>query len=85
MRHHCSFNCVRLTFSIAMTGIEQRYVIELLHPKKFGLDQIVAELAMVDGNKPIEKNGRVLDPPSQGGKIRYGRRSEARPPAVSRC
>jgi hypothetical protein len=43
-RHH-SFNRVRLTFSIAMSKIEQKNVIKFLYAKQFALDRIVAQLA----------------------------------------
>jgi hypothetical protein len=38
-----------------MTEIEQRYVIEFIHAKKFGLDQIVAQLASVCGEQAYAK------------------------------
>jgi hypothetical protein len=47
-RHH-SFGRARLTFSIAMSEIEQRYVIKFLYTKRFALDRTAAELALVDG------------------------------------
>jgi hypothetical protein len=36
-----------LTFSLALSEIEQRYVLEFLCAKKFALDRIVAELTSV--------------------------------------
>jgi hypothetical protein len=38
-----------------MTETGQRYVIKCLHAKKFRLDQIVARLASVYENKPVQR------------------------------
>jgi hypothetical protein len=42
-------------FLIAMSNIEQRYVIKCLYAKKFALDRIMAELASVDGKQIYAK------------------------------
>jgi hypothetical protein len=82
MGHHHSFNRVRLTFSIAMAAIEQRYVTKFFDAKKFALDRIVAELASAHGEQTYVKKRWILDPPSKVGKIRYGGRSQAWLPAA---
>jgi hypothetical protein len=53
-RHH-SFIHFRLTFSIAINKIDQRYVIKFLDAKKVALDRITAELASVCGEQAPAK------------------------------
>jgi hypothetical protein len=53
-RHH-SFHLARLTFSVAISEIEQRYVIKFLCAKKFVFDRILAELALVYGEQAYAK------------------------------
>jgi hypothetical protein len=53
--HSCSLSRVRLPFSLDLTEVEQRNVIECLDAKKFRLDQSVAELTSAYGEQGYTK------------------------------
>jgi hypothetical protein len=55
---------------------QDRYVIGFLSAKTFGVDQIEAEFASVDGEQARAKNCGALNPFRQIGMNKSGRRSD---------